>query len=146
MLRMVWHTYDHDRTMRILEDLFRMSDRQLSTDDVLKNLRFEAIKRLRDAYEDVYRLSKLPLQLLNRKKTETTKYRSNDEYARDLLGRANAIGNFAGWLGIIEPEDQLDAMYEFCDNHPEFAPEGYIPGELRAALRERRRQNSGQSS
>jgi len=99
-------------------------------------LRLAAIEQLREAYEDIYHLSTLSLESLNRGKAETA-YRSINEYTRELFARAGAIGSFAVRLGIIEPEDQLDAMYEFCDNHPEYAPKGWKPGEQREALRRR---------
>jgi hypothetical protein len=115
-----------------------MNDIHRSADDFLRELRAEAIHSLREAYEDVYHLSKLSLTTLNKRRDDSTKYQSINEYKRELLARASAIGNFAVNLGILKPDDQLDAMYEFCDNHPELAPKGWIPGQQRSALHQRR--------
>jgi hypothetical protein len=111
-----------------------MSDEKSTATVPQHTQRLEAIRRLRAAYEDIYHLSRLPLAVLNKGRTGSIEYRSHDEYIRELFARANAIGSFAVGLGIIGPDDQLDAMYEFSDNHPELAPRGWEPGERRAAL------------
>jgi hypothetical protein len=115
-----------------------MSEESGDTEPLLRELRFRAIDRLRAAYDDVYHLSKIPLTLLNERKDASAEYHSVQEYTRELLARANAIGGFAVDIGILEPFDQLDAMYEFCDKYPECAPKGWEAGKQRSALRQRR--------
>lgn len=101
-----------------------------------QDLRQRAIDRLRSAYEDIYYLSRLPLSSLNKRRNVSNEYHSITEYTRELFARASAIGTFAVELGLISPNDQRDAMYEFCDNHPEHAPPGWRRGEQRAAFRD----------
>jgi predicted Fe-S protein YdhL (DUF1289 family) len=83
-----------------------------------------AAERVRDAYEDIVRLGRLRLEQVNRRRHPAERYCSTEEFVRELWARAGAISTFAVNVGLITPEQALQIIADFLDEHPEVPREG----------------------
>jgi hypothetical protein len=82
-----------------------------------------ALYLLREQYEDAVRLPRIGLDKVNRGRNERTRYQSTEDFTRDLMARAGAVGSFAVNSGLISSEELLAVMREFYSDHPEFTAE-----------------------
>ncbi|MFN8634877.1 MAG: ClpX C4-type zinc finger protein [Chloroflexota bacterium] len=79
----------------------------------------DAVKRVREAYDDIVRLSKLPLSVINHRRPPDERYSSPTQYARELEGRASGISNFAIETRLITVDQWLQVLRDFVDEHPD---------------------------
>lgn len=83
-------------------------------------MREDALERVRDTWEDIAHLSKLPLKVINRGYSPADRYRTKFEFTRQLFSRAEAVTSFAVRVGLITPVQALQVPREFFETHPEF--------------------------
>ena len=83
-----------------------------------------AVERVREAYEDIVRLGGLRLEQVNRLRHPAERYCSMQEYVRELWARAGAVSTFAVNVGLITPDQALQIIRDFMDEHPHVPREG----------------------
>ena len=80
-----------------------------------------AVVRVRDEYQAIASLSRLPLNALNRSPDPAEHYPSIHEYTRELWARANAVASFAVSTGLISSVQAGEILRDFLDDHPDLA-------------------------
>jgi ClpX C4-type zinc finger len=83
-----------------------------------------AVERVREAYEDIVRLGELRLEQVNRLRHPAERYCSMPEYVRELWARAGSVSTFAVNVGLIIPDQALQIIRDFLDEHPHVPREG----------------------
>ena len=83
-----------------------------------------AVERVREQYEDIVHLGKLRLEQINRVRHPAEYYCSIQEYVRELWARAGAVSTFAVNVGLVSPDQALQIIQDFLDEHPDIPREG----------------------
>lgn len=78
-----------------------------------------AAARMRELYNDIVHLGKLPMSAINHNRHLSTHYCSQAEFIRELQGRASAVANFAVSTGLLSVEQWLQILRDFNDEHPD---------------------------
>jgi len=106
----------------------------LSEDASLRSMRVEAMRRLRHAYENAYRLGNLSLRVINSEVSDPNNPISRDEYVYELLTVARWMANFAIELGVISVQDHHDIRRDFFFRHPELYDKEWHPKKNRRPI------------
>jgi hypothetical protein len=78
-----------------------------------------AAKRMREVYDDIVQLGKLPMAAINHNRHLSEHYCSQVEFVRELQGRASAVADFAMRTGLLSVEQWRQILREFSDEHPD---------------------------
>lgn len=90
-------------------------DPSMSSIDRYERLRKDAIELVRAAYEAADGMRKVDLDALNGGRPPTRRYHAQYELVREFIERAGAMLDFAGRLGLIEPDQDLEIRRDHAD-------------------------------
>lgn len=76
-------------------------------------------KLMREVYDDIVQLGKLPMATINHDRHLDEHYRSQAEYVRALEERAGAVADFAMRTGLLSVEQWREILREFSDERPD---------------------------
>jgi hypothetical protein len=104
---------------------------RLTSEETLKSMHLEALKRIHQAYEDAYILGNLPLEVINHDVIDPSNSISRDEYIRRLMRDANMKATFSEEIGLIELREHQEIRREFFARHPELFDAEWDPRKKR---------------
>ena len=84
-----------------------------------EDLHRKAVQLVRAAYEIADRMRSVDLTAVNRPRPAKLRYQAQHELVREYLGRAGAMLDFAGQLGLIKADEAVEILRAVGMDHPE---------------------------